>query len=112
MSGAVSRAMRATWSRVSAGFAEPSMPMTPAVATARRGEAGDHAGLGAAGHGADHDGVEEDTELLLLGRQLRGTQFGETQSAEAVVGGARGDRVRLAACRLDLGQRRLLPALP
>jgi hypothetical protein len=32
------------------------------------GEAGDHAGMGGAGHGADDDRVEEDTELPFLFR--------------------------------------------
>ena len=65
---------------------------------ARGGEAGDHAGLRAAGHRADDDRVEEDAELaLLLGDLVRPAR--EAEPAERVVGGAGRDRVRRAAAR-------------
>ena len=74
------------------------------------GEAGDHPGLGRAGHRADDDRVEEDAQLGLLGRDLVGPA-GEPVTAERMVGCARGDRVRLPA-RLLHGFECLLPAPP
>ena len=84
------------------------MPMT------RRGRScpakpGDHAGVRAAGHGADDDRVEEDAHLLLLLLDLVGP-VGEAEAAEPVVGRARRDAVRLAAARADVVER-LVPAV-
>src|SRR5581483_5448205 len=70
---------------------------------------GDHARLRRAGDGADDDRVEEEAELRLLTCDLlRPARVAEP--AQRVVGRPRGDRVRLAARRLDVGER-LLPAL-
>ena len=49
-----------------------------------KGEAGDHAGLGRAGNGADDDRVEEDAELALLRLHLHGPAR-EAVTAERVV---------------------------
>ena len=73
-------------------------------------EAGDHPGMRRAGHGADDDRVEEDSELALLLGDLVGPAR-EAEPAERVVARARRDRVRLAAALLDVGER-LLPARP
>jgi len=73
-----------------------------------RGESGDHARLGRAGHRADDDGVKEDPELcLLLGHLLRPARVAE--AAQRVVGRAGRNRIGLPAARLDVGER-LLPA--
>lgn len=108
----MSRAIRVICSCVGPGFAEASTPMIlrgrPAL-LGERGEARDHAGLGGAGHRADDHGVEEDAERALLLGHLVGP-VREAEPAERVVGGARRDRVRLAAALLDLPQG-LLPAL-
>src|SRR6185437_13634365 len=50
-------------------------------------EAGDHAGMGGAGHRADNDRVEEDTQLLLLLRDLK-CPVGEAESSKRVLGRA------------------------
>ena len=70
---------------------------------------GDHPGLGAAGHRADDDRVEEDAELALLVGDLVGP-VRVPEAAERVIRRPGRDRVRLAASIADLGQR-LLPAL-
>ncbi len=74
-----------------------------------RGEASDHAGLGAAGDGAHDDGIEEHAELRLLGLDLVGPVC-EAETAELVVRGAGRYGVGLAARGFDLGDRRV-PAL-
>jgi hypothetical protein len=74
------------------------------------GEARDHPRLRRAGDRADDDRVEEDAELrLLLGDLVCPAR--EAVAAEWMVGRAGRDRVRLAAARLDVGER-LLPARP
>src|SRR5205823_3005104 len=73
------------------------------------GEADQHAGVGGAGDGADHDVVEGKTELLFP----RPHFFGKSDIAEPAIfvyGGAGGDRIGLAARGLHFGNR-LLPAL-
>src|SRR5205807_5996694 len=72
--------------------------------------ASDHPGRRLACHRADDDRVEERLELLLLRFDLVGPAR-EPMAAERMVGRTGGDRVRLAATLLDLGER-LLPARP
>ena len=64
-------------------------------------EAGDHAGMGGAGHRADDDRVKEDTKLLLLLRDLK-SPVGETESSERMLRRTGRDAVRGAAGFLDL----------
>ena len=82
------------------------MPMTrrlDAGEVLERREAGDHAGVGRAGHGADDDRVEVHAEGLLLLGQLEGV-VGEPDTAEGVLARAGRDRVRRATALLDLAQ--------
>ena len=60
------------------------MPITRRSGRSSRREAGDHAGVRRAGHGAHDDGVEEDAQLRLLRRHLAGP-VGEAHAAERVV---------------------------
>ena len=73
------------------------------------GEADQHAGMGGAGDGADHDVVEGEAEFLFLRAHL----FGEADIAEPAIfvhGGAGRDRIGLAALGLHVRDR-LFPAL-
>ena len=68
---------------------DPEHPALAPGEVLQRGEAGDHAGVGRAGHRADDDRVERDAErLLLLGELERPVR--EAEPAERVLGGAGG----------------------
>ena len=95
IASAVKRAMRAICAHVCATVAEPSIPRT-ARSRFLGSEPRDHPRLGGAGHRADDDRVEEDAELALLLCHLVSPAC-ETEPAERMIRGTRGNRVRLSA---------------
>ena len=86
------------------------MPMTLPASRPFEGEAGDHAGVRRAGHGAHDHVVEEDVALGFLRGDLAGP-VGEAEPAERVVGRPGRDRIRLAA-GVQHGVEGPLPAVP
>ena len=96
INSAVCRAMRVTWSSVSAGFAESCVDADDPAGPVLCREPCDHSGLRAAGDGA-HDDV---SKKIPSDRSCSATSCGpagEAEATERMIGGARGDRVRLAS---------------